>query len=242
MEQLIPLYVEGDLEADTSSAVRAHINGCEQCRVLVTEYAASQDWLHTYTPPDFNEALLDSVRLGVMREIQERGARPTFFARFALLLTPRRIVAATAAALIIIAAFVLYNANRKSNTGLNRAEQAAGKPSEQEPAPQVVPPQDGVQPPGMGGYKRAGLARRKRPASRYLAGNNRHRLPRHIEREPQNENDLAQDKRPPVPDESVKSPEILRIELQTADPNIRIIWLAPKEADSQELKPMIETR
>jgi hypothetical protein len=52
----------------------------------------------------------------------------------------------------------------------------------------------------------------------------------------------ARDNRPPAPDESVEPREMLRIELQTADPNIRIIWLAPKETDTQELEPMIETR
>ena len=241
MEQLIPLYVEGDLEADAANAVRAHMSGCEPCRVLVAGYEASQDWLHAYTPPDFNEALLDSVRLGVMRELQEQGTRPTFFARFALLLTPRRMVAATAAALIIIAAFVLYSVSNISNTGLNRAERAFVQPREEKIVPPfVIPPHD-VKTPNRE-FKRVYHQRLKKPASGYLATGNAHRSPHHIERAPQNDKDLAQAKRPPVPDESVKFPEMLRIELQTADPNIRIIWLAPKEADSQELKPMIETR
>jgi hypothetical protein len=29
-----------------------------------------------------------------------------------------------------------------------------------------------------------------------------------------------------------ESPEMLRIEIQTSDPNIRIIWFAPKEVES----------
>jgi hypothetical protein len=33
------------------------------------------------------------------------------------------------------------------------------------------------------------------------------------------------------------SPAMLRIELQTSDPNIRIIWFAPKETDSHQTKP-----
>ena len=32
----------------------------------------------------------------------------------------------------------------------------------------------------------------------------------------------------PLPAASVAAPEMLRIEMQTADPNIRIIWFAPK--------------
>jgi hypothetical protein len=33
------------------------------------------------------------------------------------------------------------------------------------------------------------------------------------------------------------SPEMLRIEIQTADPNIRIIWFTPKVADSPQTNP-----
>lgn len=241
MEQLIPLYVEGDLEADTASAVGGHVKGCAGCRALVAEYEASQGWLHSYTPPDFNEAVLDSVRLGVMRELQEQSARPSFFERLALLLTPRRIVAATAAALMIIAAFLLYNVNHNSNAGLKRAERAFVQPREEKPAPPfVIPPHDVIAPDG--GVKQVNHPHRKKPATPYLADKNAHRSPRPNKRELHNDTVLANDNRTSVPDESAKPQEMLRIELQTADPNIRIIWLAPKGADSQELKPMIETR
>ena len=37
------------------------------------------------------------------------------------------------------------------------------------------------------------------------------------------------------------SAERLRIEIQTADPNIRIIWFAPKPTDMDAPKPMGET-
>jgi hypothetical protein len=33
-----------------------------------------------------------------------------------------------------------------------------------------------------------------------------------------------------------RDPEMLRIEIQTADPNIRIIWLAPKDQHSSSTK------
>jgi hypothetical protein len=36
--------------------------------------------------------------------------------------------------------------------------------------------------------------------------------------------------------------EMTRIEFQTADPNIRIIWLTPKDPDSSSTKPNTNTR
>ena len=38
-----------------------------------------------------------------------------------------------------------------------------------------------------------------------------------------------------------KSADMLRIEIQTADPNIRIIWFAPKPSDADAPNPMGET-
>jgi hypothetical protein len=35
-----------------------------------------------------------------------------------------------------------------------------------------------------------------------------------------------------LPSSGDDSPEMLRIEIQTSDPNIRIIWFAPKEVES----------
>jgi hypothetical protein len=45
-----------------------------------------------------------------------------------------------------------------------------------------------------------------------------------------------------MPDGSTDSREMLRIEIQTSDPKIRIIWFAPKEVDSQFSKPVTDTK
>ena len=36
--------------------------------------------------------------------------------------------------------------------------------------------------------------------------------------------------------------EMLRIEIQTADPNIRIIWFVPKDDVSPNFKPQLDTK
>ncbi|HXG68880.1 MAG TPA: hypothetical protein VNO70_27525, partial [Blastocatellia bacterium] len=42
---------------------------------------------------------------------------------------------------------------------------------------------------------------------------------------------------------SIQQPpaDVVRIEIQTSDPNIRIIWLSPKAADASVSDPMTET-
>jgi hypothetical protein len=41
-------------------------------------------------------------------------------------------------------------------------------------------------------------------------------------------------------DGEVDSRPMLRIEFQTSDPNIRIIWFAPSQTDSHQTKPATE--
>jgi len=43
-------------------------------------------------------------------------------------------------------------------------------------------------------------------------------------------------------DVPVDSRDMLRIEIQTSDPNIRIIWFSPKEVDRQPAKPLTNTQ
>ncbi len=40
-----------------------------------------------------------------------------------------------------------------------------------------------------------------------------------------------------LPDNANGSQDMLRIEIQTGDPSIRIIWFAPRETDSHQNKP-----
>lgn len=42
-------------------------------------------------------------------------------------------------------------------------------------------------------------------------------------------------------DDVVFNREMTRIEFQTADPNIRIIWLTPKDSNSSPIKPNTNT-
>jgi len=54
---------------------------------------------------------------------------------------------------------------------------------------------------------------------------------------PEIDNTVAQK----IADVPTETEEMTRIEIQTGDPNIRIIWFSPKESDSQLSNPTIET-
>ncbi|HVG18042.1 MAG TPA: zf-HC2 domain-containing protein, partial [Blastocatellia bacterium] len=126
IEKLIPLYVEGDLGVDEAGAVLSHVVACARCNNLVAEYEQSQRWLRSYTPPDFDDASLRDLKLGVLREIEGRRARVTFLDSLAGRWTPRLVIAASAAFLIILAALAFHVYRQKTNEAPGRDDLAGG--------------------------------------------------------------------------------------------------------------------
>lgn len=241
IEELIPLYVEGDLGEHGVSDVRSHIESCEACRGLVSEYEASQAWLRAAESPDFDEAFVDTIRAGVMRELGAREAAPPFAERLRQWLAPRRLVAATAALLLIFAAILLFVLASRSRVS-QPEEQKAGI----QPAPAVENKQESPNPtPDVRHATNLSERRTLHRRMTLLVRHTSHVAGRAVK--PQ-EHLIAQ--RPPdtVPaapklngSDASKSADMLRIEIQTADPNIRIIWFAPKPTDAETPNPMGET-
>ncbi|HKS42753.1 MAG TPA: hypothetical protein VJX74_19230, partial [Blastocatellia bacterium] len=165
-------------------------------------------------------------------EIDEARERPSFFGFFAGSLMPGRAFAAVAALLIIFAAIALYIYWGRLSAVSNESN-LAHDTSTTEKAPE---PNDLKPAPVANSIVRSD--RVKRYASKANAGSRigqRRKLDRVIM--PETDNTVAQ-KTADVPTETE---EMTRIEIQTGDPNIRIIWFSPKESDSQLSNPTIET-
>jgi len=223
IEELIPLYVECDLESDEAGRVSAHVETCESCSALVAEYESSQALLRMNTLPDFDDAMLNDIKRGVMRGIDEARERPSFFGFFARPLMPGRAFAAVAALLIIFAAFALYIYLGRSSAVSKDYNLANG----------IVAPEDVSTPDGLKQAPTANPVVQPKHVNRREYGRNRPKFDR-VSR-PETDSTVAQ-KTADVPNE-----EMTRIEIQTGDPNIRIIWFSPKESDSQLSNPTIET-
>lgn len=233
IEKLIPLYVECDLESDEAGAVFAHLETCESCVTLVAEYEASQSWLRSRAMPDFDDAMLDDLRRGVMLEIDATRERPSFFGFFARLLTPNRALAAMAALLIVFAAFALYIYLGKSSA-VSTDSAVARETFEPEgtSATKDVKQASGADP--VTPHHRA----KRRATAKNMTGE-RQKPDRAIM--PETDNTVAQNTPIELQDVPTETEEMTRIEIQTGDPNIRIIWFSPKESDSQLLNTLLET-
>ncbi|HTL98519.1 MAG TPA: zf-HC2 domain-containing protein [Holophagaceae bacterium] len=175
---LLPLWVEGDLDARASAAVEAHLGLCEFCRAEADALRDSQAWLKSGGLPPFHDADRDRLRREVLARIGTEPRAPQ-----------RRAMGWGAAVLVAAATLVVLLFHRE------RPEPARG------PAPRVAAAVPAVVPPKS---IPAPLPLVPRP----VLVARRHPVPSH-----------------PDPDEAA-GPGASRIEMQTSNPQIRIIWLA----------------
>jgi len=235
-EKLIPLFAGDDLPAREADDLRRHLESCARCRRLAAEFEESRDWLRGFSAPQVDEAMLDGVRDSVLRDIGRIENR----ARWLQWIVPGwnlRFAFATSLALLLTGALLGLVINRRQSPHdpkSNRAESPKGGSDQVKLPPGKTP--DGQ----ANNYKQA--------ASRKTGRRKFRREP--IKREPsespqteerivepdlitQNTDTVGPTTGPSTaPDPADTDPDanqdMLRIEIQTADPNIRIIWFAPK--------------
>ena len=241
VEELMPLYVASDLPAAEMGAVADHLQNCEACLQLSHEFSASQGWLQSYAPPALSERFYTGLQESVMREIQA-GRRPLFFERLRerWFLNPAFALAALLLIAGAVAMAVYMQQGEKRVT--QRAEGTDVVPQEQQPrkgqdiAPFEKPNQMITR--ADSSHKGKGV---RHPIRQIVEVS----LPEPFVDEFENPDEIAWqepviDQEPliteiPGQHEGVKpNPDMLRIELQTSNPSIRIIWFTPKAEDARK--------
>lgn len=224
--RMISLYVAGDLVGVPEREVAAHLAACEKCGRLAEEFSESSRLLtEAFMPPDFGAEFYSGVRHAVLGEIasDQMLARPSLF-------RPRWLYATAFAALVIVSGVMLQHflSNRRETpANVARAPQVGSQPTS--PPAEVPSPRKQHELPGKpGGLALAGPHR----SSRHFAGTTQPdalsaqaALVNGAQVEPAMQSSTSLG---PVALEA--SSQISRIEIQTADPNIRIIWLSPRES------------
>jgi Putative zinc-finger len=249
-EKLIPLFAGDDLPAWEADALRRHLESCANCSRLAAEFEESRDWLRGFPAPQFDDALLDGMRDAVLSDIGriENRARwlqwviPGLNLRFA----------ASMAALLLIAFLAAY-------------AYRGGRP-------RIAPGKENVDQANQGGNRKDLMVNERRNddgnkinPSPVPTGRLSQKQARKVIKKPRikaiqsPDQVIAKALLPPSPisvepdfgsppsddtarDDAIFNREMTRIEFQTADPNIRIIWLAPKESNSSLTKSNTNTR
>ncbi|HWP44615.1 MAG TPA: zf-HC2 domain-containing protein [Blastocatellia bacterium] len=249
IEELIPLYVEGDLEGGRKEEMRSHLAACERCGALFDQYRESQAWLRSCSTPGFDAAFFDGLRESVLTGIEREQSRPSFFQLAAGPWRWNTALATAAALLLVLGAIAFYVFQAGTGNGRGNREQVVTGPVRKD------------EPPPVNGNQEAPEAAPQpdpRPDRRVV----RHKPAR---REPVEA--ASKDIEPPLISEAIETipeigevdpvigpeagaeliappatpPGMTRIEIQTSDPTIRIIWFAPRVTDSKLKKRTIDS-
>lgn len=247
VQELLPLYVSRDLEEKSAQLIQAHVQTCAACAASGDEYRETRHLLEEFAPPVFAEAVYNGIRQNVLREIRQGTLEPSkALPQFVASLFPRRLTWALAAVLLLAVAFsaVYFIGNRKgtvtndqrlADSGSGSGRPAAPPPKEQAQHPAAKPRPERVPAPGLAGgthqfeRRKNDVANKPAPSVAVKARDNTQL----IAEAARNSNDPAHPDVVPVSDPT-KTEKALRVEIQTKDPNIRIIWFSaqPTKQDS----------
>jgi len=249
-EKLIPLFAGDDLPARQAGALRRHLESCANCRRIAAEFEESREWLRGLAAPQFDEAMLDDLRDSVLKEVGRIENRSRWLQWIVPGWNPQ--FAASMAVLLLIAIFAAY---------AYRGRRPRAVPDKKDV---VNVNQDGKAKDSPGGARRNDDEFKAPPSPVPAQRSPRKRVDRIIEDPPlkpvQPPDQVIANVKPapaPINIESIIEPppgggmpkadvalnrEMTRIEFQTADPNIRIIWLTPKDSNSSLTKPNTNTR
>jgi hypothetical protein len=234
VKKLLPLYVEGDLAPDVAERISAHLDWCGQCNWLADEFNESQSWLLTNEPPEFDQAFLDDFKSEVMSGLEQTTARPSLLAAIAQYWSRRQVLAMSGAILIVIGMVVFYIYQARFGVNPKAIETARQVPEPEapiieQPKAEVVPSPNHQSAPikharrhPIQKTERAKAMDNLRGPALFFQANRPVELG--------NPSEMAVKSEDPKDD----VPEMLRIEIQTADPNIRIIWFTPRIADGPQ--------
>jgi hypothetical protein len=239
VEKLLPLFVGRDLNERKERAVAEHLETCGECAGAATEYAETRQLLQEFGSPAFSEDVYAGIRQNVLRQIETESSVPSLSQLIAGWFRPRFVWAIATALLIAVSALGVYFIG---NGWTTIRQPVADK------APQINPSPGNKQPDVRSGSDKQATAPStlNKGTREQRQANNRQRQ-RRLDRDwaPDRANTLAVNS----PDaQSVKvesssqvsnpveagvaprdSEKTLRMEIQTRNPNIRIIWFAQRD-------------
>lgn len=237
VEKLIPLFIEGDLASGAADRLTSHLEWCGRCSWLADEYKESQNWLRAGEQPEFDSAFLDSFKTGVLRRIEKSSTRSSLLGSLMQQWGNRRVLAFSAAALIIFGAVVLYVYQSRIHGNPASLQAVKETPNSVTTRPDNPNASPGATPATAPDSSKRNNARRQgRPDGNHIAARQRSERPLLYPANPIIESATAPAE--PLPSSIADdSPGMLRIEMETGDPNIRIIWFAPKEVETLKTNP-----
>ena len=237
VEKLLPLYVGHDLDTQSERSITAHLESCTACFAVTGEFRSSRELLQEFAPPAFSEDIYEGVRRNVWRQIEAESAARSPWEAVVDLFRPRLAWAFATVLLIAVSLLGIYLISNRLSGPQSIAEVAPGTNSN-------VPDNKSPLPSTEKGSRVSSVTPGETPRPRLADRRATHRRTlRNVV--PESQDSLAVAKHGPSPtvytpvdpvnsaqtDESSDndSKNTLRMEIQTKNPNIRIIWFSQRE-------------
>lgn len=231
IEELIPLHLSGDVKDRHAIRIAAHLASCTACARLAEEYRAVSEAMRAFEPPQFSEDFYAGIRGNVLRNIKEQPERSGWFQSLKLgLPAPNWAVAASMVLLISAAAFYQIRLRATSeNVGFSHHSIEVAIAGSSDPL-------------SISEHKElTGVSEISNPDNSpnwpRSTASKPHRSPRHRQSLSFASVALLSAKQNKSLFNGVISPQqTVKVELQTNDPNVRIIWFynQPAEAGSPQ--------
>lgn len=242
IEKYLPLHAGGDLNNRDTQRVEAHLRECPQCLASADQLLVAREDLKLFTAPKFDERFYANIRNSVLSEINLSTPRlGAFESIYSLFRSSNLAWAATAVAVILCAAPLISTIYRRAE--VMPLQKSASIAPTIDVASKPTAPQQQEESPARSEEAAANspVVDKDKPRVRTISS---HTVVRSVNRTKTPEIDsvsvaltgtaapyqLFQTKALAGEEQNldaVAEPKQLRIELQTKDPNIRIIWLAP---------------
>ena len=222
IKRLLPLFVGGDLPIQQADSVRAHLFACQSCNDLAIDYSESAAWLTSEGRLELDEGFFDELRDSVWRSVR-REERPRSFVNTK---NAWFLVFAAAVATIVFATVPLMRRAPVTGVPPTARMDHVSSPGLKQPGTQVA--NGRIDQPLIRTHTRRGTHPRREAVAQTVAAAER---PRRLTESPRTMREVTDS------DASI----MRRIEIQTADPTVRIIWLVqetpapvPTQVDTDE--------
>lgn len=225
-EKLLPLYVGRDLDEKRGRSVSEHLQSCAACARVANEYRDAFQLTQQVATPVFSNDVYARMRRNVLKEIETESARPAMPQLFFGWFRPRMTWAVASALVVAFVVLAFYfAANRRAgnqplanNHGVLSRNDLRGSPVEQSPL--TTPTASPVNP-----DKEKPSELKQKNVRSGSTGRQTRRVHESISaamKVSPDRREVAEPNSFPLSDSSQEQP--LRVEMQTKDPNIRIIW------------------
>jgi hypothetical protein len=268
----LSLYVAADVERqDERERIEVHLRACQSCRAEAAEWEASRELLRLHAPPEFDALFFDRIRRDVLRQISD-APPPSLFARLlGQPFGQRTLVYAAAFSMLVCAVIISSHFLRqrqtphatiakkdKGESGGNAQKSGLQESGTQTHGGFAVEDEGNAPEPVQASTPRH-KSRRPNATMQGAAPGEKPLSPT-----PQVQGDeqtaaltaaqgrsgvrsLQEPATTGVPSQNLVETasadrKMLRIELQTSDPNIRIIWLSPQPTSHASSNKLTDRR